>query len=304
MREWALIAFTILAQLSVGAFVVLGVIHTWARARFDPRTADTLADRTLPVIGLTLLLGLAASLFHLGTPLGAIRAFANVQSSWLSREIAFGSAFAALGALFTLLQWRKLGSPTLRYLLALLTAAVGLALVFVMARVYMLPTQPAWNTWATPLSFFLTTFLLGSLAIGVALVLEALLLQRGAPGITPEVSGLLRGALRGVALTALLALGLEFVVIPLTLASLAAGPAAAIQSVSLMVTTYGWLFGLRLGLVFLGAGVFALWLYRSALKGEREVALAELAVTAFALALVGEVIGRYLFYATHVKIGL
>lgn len=303
MREWALIAFTILAQLSVGAFVVLGVVHTWARARFGPHTADTLADRVLPAIGGALLLGLLASLFHLGAPLSAVRALTNIQSSWLSREIALGSAFAALGALFTLLQWRQLGAPTLRYLLALLTSAVGLSLVYAMARVYMLPTQPAWNTWTTPLAFFLTTFLLGSLALGVALVVEVALLQRRA-SVAPEVDAVVRGALRGVALTALLALGLEFVVIPLGVALLAAGPAQAVQSAQLMVMTYGWLFGLRLALVFLGAGVFALWLYRSVMQEARAGTLAGLVMAAFALALVGEVIGRFLFYATHVKIGL
>jgi len=38
----------------------------------------------------------------------------------------------------------------LRTIVAWLAALEGLVLVFVMANVYMLPTEPSWNSWATP----------------------------------------------------------------------------------------------------------------------------------------------------------
>ena len=304
MREWALILFTILAQMSVGAFVVLGLVHLWAMRRFGPQQADRLADRALLAIGPTLALGFLASLFHLGSPLVAYRALFNLASSWLSREIAFGITFAVLGALFAFLQWRKLGSFAVRNLVALLAALVGLALVYVMARVYMLPTQPAWNTWATPVSFYLTTFLLGALAMGSAFVLNYALLRRQDPKLVAHDMDMLRGALRGIALTALVCLVLQLVVAPLTVATLAAGSTQAVQSAGLLMSQYRGLFVLELALLVLGAGVFGLWLYRSALKGEAQPMLARLAFAAFALTLVGEVVGRYLFYTTHVKIGL
>jgi len=38
VREWALIAFTILAQMSVGSFLVLGVVHFFAARKDGMRT--------------------------------------------------------------------------------------------------------------------------------------------------------------------------------------------------------------------------------------------------------------------------
>ena len=99
VREFALITFSILAQLSVGSFLVLGVVHFFALRKAGEAEADRLSDRALIAIWLTLLLGLAASLFHLGNPLNAWRAVGNLGTSWLSREIASGVVFAALGGL-------------------------------------------------------------------------------------------------------------------------------------------------------------------------------------------------------------
>ena len=109
-QELALVAFTILAQMSVGAFVVLGIVHIWAMRQAGEAEADRLADRALLAIVPTLVLGLLASLFHLGNPLNAYLAVLNVGSSWLSREILVGVMFAGLGFVFAFLQWRKIGS--------------------------------------------------------------------------------------------------------------------------------------------------------------------------------------------------
>ena len=303
VREWALVAFTILAQMSVGAFVVLGLVHTWAMRRFGPDKADQLADRALFAVGPTLVLGLVASLFHLGNPLFAYRAVFNVASSWLSREIALGTTFAVIGAVFAFLQWRKIGSFQARNIVALLAALVGLVLVYAMARVYMLPTQPAWNTWATPISFFVTAFLLGSLAVGVAFVATYWFEQRR-QGVNPALAEMLFRSLRALALSALVLVGVELIVAPLAVASLAAGGGVAATSAALLMQQFGWLFAARLVLVFLGAGVFGFYLYRMAQGVGREALLGRLAWAAFGLVLAGEVLGRYLFYATSVKIGL
>jgi len=97
----------------------------------------------------------------------------------------------------------------------------------------------------------------------------------------------------------------ELVVAPLQVAYLAAAPeAAARASAELMFGQYGLLFGLRLALVFLGAGLVALFLYRTALRAGQEGMMGNLTYVAFALVFVAEVIGRYIFYAAHVKIGL
>ena len=99
-REWALVFFTIAAQMSVGAFVVLGIVNFFAARKEGVEEADRLSDRALVAIGPVLVLGLAASLLHLGSPMKAYRAISNLGESWLSWEIFLGVLFAAGGAVF------------------------------------------------------------------------------------------------------------------------------------------------------------------------------------------------------------
>ena len=304
VQDFALIAFTILAQMAVGSFLVLGLVHTYAARATNMEEADRLSDRALLVIWPVLGLALLASLLHLGSPFGAYRAVNNLGTSWLSREILFGSSFFVLGVVFAFLQWRKLGSFALRNTLAWITALAGLALVYSMSNVYLLPTQPAWNTWATPVTFFTATFLLGALAMGAAFVANYAYLKRTQPDCADAQCTLLLEVLRRIAVVSVVLLGVELVTLPIYLASLAAGPAAALQTAQLLVGPYGWALILRLALVFLGAGVVALFLYRNALSAGQEKVLGNLTYLAFALVLVAEVFGRFLFYATHVRIGI
>jgi anaerobic dimethyl sulfoxide reductase subunit C len=304
LHDLSLIIFTILAQMSVGAFIVLGIVHFYASRKAGTAEAERMSDRALLAIGPVLVLGLLASLFHLGNPFVAYRAITNLGTSWLSREILFGVLFAASGFLFALLQWRKIGSPGLRNIIAWVTAVFGVVLVYSMARVYMLETQPAWNTSATIISFFATTFLLGGLAIGAAFVVNYALVKQADPSCAEVQCNLLRGSLKGIAVAAVLLLGIEVITTPLLIAYLAGGGAAAQASASLFGTEFALLQGLRLGLVFLGAGVLAFFLFQSAGSPGRERVAGNLAISAFALVLAAEVIGRFLFYATHVRIGI
>jgi anaerobic dimethyl sulfoxide reductase subunit C (anchor subunit) len=305
IREWALIVFTLLAQMAVGAFVVLGVVHFFAARAAGQEQADRLSDRALLAIGPVVVLALVVSLFHLGNPLNAYRAVANVGTSWLSREILASVLFALVGAVFAFMQWRKLGSFGVRAVIAGVAAVIGLFLVYSMSRVYQLPTQPAWNNLGTPVAFFAATLLLGVLAIGAAFVANYAYVQRQAPGCAEVQCQLLRGALRWIALAAVVLLGVELVAAPLQVAYLAAAPeAAARASASLMFGEFGVLFGLRLLLAFLGAGVLAVFVYQNAMSPGREKVMGTLTYAAFALVLAAEVLGRYVFYASHVKIGL
>lgn len=304
LREWALIIFTILAQMSVGAFCVLGVVHVYALRKYGADEADRLADRSLLAIGVVLVLGFLASFLHLGNPLNAPRAIVNFASSWLSREILFGVLFALTGAVFAFLQWRKIGSFALRNVVAWIAALFGLALVFSMSQVYMLETQPAWNNWITPVQFFATTFLLGALAIGAAYIASYASLQRqNAPNLEVQLA-LLREVIRGISITSMVLLGLELILVPVQIAYLAAQGEPASLSAALMYGDYGLLLITRLALVFLGAGIFSFFLYRNAQSSGGERILGTLAYSAFALVLIAELIGRFMFYSTHIKIGL
>lgn len=304
-QEWPLIVFTVVMQLAVGSFVILGGVHFFASRRNGIAEADKLSDRALLAIGPLVVLALIVTLLHLGNPLKAPGAITNLGTSWLSREIILGVTFAVGGALFAFMQWRKISTASIRNVLELLVAAVGLVLVFAMASVYQLRTVPAWNSLATPVSFFITTVLLGTLAIGAAFVIGYQRLQ--ARGLDSEKVqfGILATTLRWVALISLVMVGLQFVVIPVYLASLAANasPAAA-SSIGIIINENGWLFAIRLLLIFLGAGIFSIFIYQSASSDNKIRIVSNLALLAFVLVLVSEVLGRYLFYASMVRVGI
>jgi anaerobic dimethyl sulfoxide reductase subunit C len=304
VRDWALITFTILVQMSVGSMWVLLVAHFFAARKYGEEAANRLSDRTFLVLVPVIALAFIASLLHLGNPINAYRAVTNLASSWLSREIFFGVIFAILAFVYAFLQWRKIGSFVLRNIIALVAAIVGLVLVYSMSHVYMIRTQPAWNSWATPVSFFVTAFLLGVLAMGVAFVANYAYLRRKTPDCAEIQCDLMRDALRWVALAAVLLLGAEMVVLPLYVASLSLGTVAGLASLQLMIGSFGWALALRVALAFIGAGVFAVLLYQNAMKAGHEKLLSNLTYAAFILVLVAEVLNRYLFYVSHVRIGI
>jgi anaerobic dimethyl sulfoxide reductase subunit C (anchor subunit) len=305
-RDWALITFTILTQMSVGSFLVLGIVHYYANRKAGMQAADRLSDYALLSIVVAFGLALVASLLHLGNPLNAPRAVTHLATSWLSREILSGVIFAVLAAVFAFMQWRKIASFAVRNVIAWIAAIVGLVLVYVESHVYMLPTEPSWNSLATPISFFTTSLLLGSLAMGAAFVANYAYLQRKEkdPEEAKVQSELLRDALRGIAVASVVLLGVEFVVVPIYVAYLATGSAAAIASAKLMVGPFGLVFVLRLLFAFVGAGIFGVFLYQITQSMGKEKTLGYLAYSAFVLVLVAEVLGRFLFYATRVRIGV
>ncbi len=304
IRQLSLITFTILTQMSVGSFLILGLVHFFVARKVDMEQADRMSDRALLAIGPVVVLAMIASLFHLGNPLNAPRAVTNLGTSWLSREILFTVVFVVLGGLFALMQWRKMASFAVRNVIAWLATAVGLVLVFSMSQIYMLETQPAWNSWATVVSFFATALLLGLLAMGTALVANYAYVKRQDSACAEVQCALLRDTLRWIAVTAVLVLGVELVVAPVYLATLSAGSAAAQESARMMIEEFGVLLGLRLGLAFIGAGVFGFFLYQNAASPGRERIMGNLVYAAFAFVLVSEVLGRFLFYATRVSVGI
>lgn len=302
-QQWALIIFSIFGQMSVGAFLVLGVVRLYVTRKTDEVEADRMSDRAVLAIIVTLGLGLLASLFHLGNPLNSPRAITNIATSWLSREIAFGVGFGVVGVIFAAMQWFKWGSNKVRLLVAGLAAVVGIGLIYCMSRAYMLSSQPAWNSLATPVSFYTTALLLGSLALGVAFFVNYTIILRKNPDCADCQIELLRDVLGKLSVLAIAMLGVEFVVIPLYLASLAAQGGAALSTVNLMIGPFSATLVLRLVLAFLGAGVFGAFMFQSARQGAHANRLGALACSAFVLVFTAEVLGRILFYSTRVGIG-
>lgn len=302
-REWALLIFTILGQVAAGSLFVLMVVRAYAVSKVGVEQTDRLTDGPLyivvPIMGLALL----ASLFHLGNPLNIAKAVPNLGTSWLSREVVLAVTFVILAGVYTLLQWRKIGNNTLRTVIGWIAVLAGLAQVYGMGMVYMIRTQPSWNTLATPISFFVTTLLLGVATIAAALIVNHSRINKGDQK-NEQQQELLRKSLQGLAISSIILLGIEFLVTPLYMAYLSAQGTEAVQSLNLMVGEFGLTFALRLIFVFLGAGVLAAYIYRNASILGKEGTLSILVYSALVLILAGEVMGRFIFYATHVRIGL
>ena len=284
-REWALVAFTLLMQTSVGVLLVVAVLQPLA-SRGSAHASARPFDLPLLVASIAAMLGLLASLVHLGQPAQAWLALANVRSSWLSREVLLAVLFAIAAGSFTALVRTGSGSPALRTLVCALAAVGGVASVFAMSRLYLVPGQPAWNRLATPIGFYATTVLLG-------MVVVIALLPQASPGLKP-------GTYAGsplLILSMIALLTVQLVLLPAQMGALVREPAAAISAISVGQAT--WLAAGR-ALAAIAALVLLVFLLRST-PGTAFPAGAQIALVAFVFA--SELLGRVLFYASAVRLG-
>ena len=302
-REWALLIFTILGQIAAGSLFVLMIVRAYAVPKVGVEQTDRLTDGPLYIILPIMGLALISSLFHLGNPVNIAKAVPNLGTSWLSREVVIAVTFVILAAVYTLLQWRKIGNNMLRTIIGWIAVLAGLAQVYGMGMVYMIRTQPSWNTLATPISFFTTALLMGVATIAAALIVNHSRINKGDKK-NEQLQELLRKSLQGLAIASIVLLGVEFLVIPFYMAYLSLQGTEAVKSLNMMVGEFGVTFALRLIFVFMGAGVLAAYIYRNASIQGKEGTLSTLVYSALILILAGEVMGRFIFYATHVRIGL
>ncbi len=298
-HDWPLVIFSLLAQLSVGSFVALGVIRLVVKD--EQRETDLYRKLDVGWIGgfIVMAVALIVSLTHLGSPLNAPRTVLNFGSAWLSREILFALLFAGFSGFFALFRWRQIGSRSLRTVLFALGAAVGLTLIFCMSMIYRyIETQPAWNTPWTTVMFYMTAGLLGCLAVGALIV--TLARSAGAEAPTDAWAKILRDTMAA----ALVFVGLDVLAYFFYLLGLYNGVTAAQETAASLLNAFGVLFYLRV-LFVLAGGVFAgLVLSRLSKSETPGSTLITLAYSAFVLALASEVISRFLFYAANVRIGI
>lgn len=162
--HWPLVLMLVLTQMSVGAFVVEQLL-----GRLLEVDGQEIVEQTRPVhlvaafaLGM---LGMGASLFHLGRPLYAFRAVIGLMTSWLSREIVCFGAFAALASLYAALPWLSVWNVNIFHgandLLGWGVVVTGLAGVFCSVMVYDSTRRPLWHWSRTGLRFLLTGALLG-----------------------------------------------------------------------------------------------------------------------------------------------
>ncbi|MCE9525781.1 MAG: dimethyl sulfoxide reductase anchor subunit [Planctomycetales bacterium] len=154
----------VLTQMSVGTFVMEQLLG-WLLAVNGQETVEQTRPVHLVAAFALGMLGMGASLFHLGRPLYAFRAFIGLLTSWLSREIVCFGAFAGLASLYAALPWLSVWKINISHganeLLGWGVVATGLAGVFCSVMVYDSTRRPLWHWSRTGLRFLLTGALLG-----------------------------------------------------------------------------------------------------------------------------------------------
>lgn len=335
LQELPMIFFTVIAQMSVGAFIALGITQLWARTRYDQKTIDQVTDPVLYAIGPALVVGLAVSMLHMHDIWHTLNVFRHWDSSWLSREIIFGILFAGFGFLFAAMQWFKWGSGVLRQVVASLAAVSGVALVWSMSMIYAtLPAVPAWGTWVVPFQFFGTAVILGSLAVcsallitdavrrgrkektiekfsleeepepsgGLAVLVKTRVREINAPTTSAEWCLTLR-MVQALSVTAAAAGIAVLVSYSLHLSNLAVlGPAGQMSATAFE----GGFFIFRLALLGSSAILLSFLAFRIAATATKKSAklLAWVVTAAFVIAFVAELMGRYLHYESMVRLGI
>ena len=304
VREWALPVYTILIQTATGSLLFLWFIRLGQSRRQDLNEKSRLLDIPLTIILVTIAFAMIGSHFHLGRPFLSLLAVANLGSSWLSREILL----TILLFLFTLSIWvlRRVrgASGRLIDILGWLGILSGWILIYCMARIYLLPTQVAWNSPATILYYIATTLLLGSSALLAMLWME----QHFAEVRDQETSKpifirntQLLAVMGGVVLSAA---AVEITLELFRMNWLQSGNVVARTSLNLLVELYQPLLYARVALVLFGSGWLAYNTFQVVRDNTRYHVLLLPIYSSFLLLMIGEILGRFLFYATHVRVGI
>ena len=203
-----------------------------------------------------------------------------------------------------ILQWFGRKHTRAQTILGWLAIGCGTGSIVSMSEIYILSTQPAWDSPLTIVLFLSTTLLLGVMSMAALLVLDlkfSELREIEIPSLQPQI---IRTALvwfGGIAVAMMMLL------IVLNLAQiylLQNGTELSRLSLQLLLGLYRPLFMIRLGLLLLGVGwlVATIWMIRRRPKNITDL-LAPVYMACL-LVLIGEILGRFLFYAMHIRLGI
>ncbi len=273
MEHLTLTIFSTFVQATVGIMVFVAI------AKFiDKENTYKKAIYTAAGLGI---IGVLASFLHLGRPLKAVNALMHPGSSWLSREIWLTSAFVGLVVLVALLMKFRPQSEGATKGLIIAAALVGLADVYAMGAVYVFASVPVWNHPAVFMEFYAATISIGAVLF-IALSGEQSKSLKKLAGICVAVS-----------ITALIVMMFPYYIRIGASNSLAAQESLSLLSGMSFVTVVKW------GFILIGAGWFI-----SSVMGEPK--LSKGILSAAAMLVTGQVVGRYLFYAMMVvtRVGL
>lgn len=284
-EEWPLLTFTLLAQLAVGSYIFFIIIRSLNK-KLGVNLGINATKRGIFLVGPVMGLAFIFAVFHLGTPLGAPRSLLNLGSSWLSREIIFSGGFMVLWIVSYYLDRKGAWNQMIGWI----TSIVGLGAIYSMASIYATSIRPAWTDVNTYIAFYGTTIVFGAAASMVVILLSK----------EEKTKGLMSLA-KGIGLVGLGAIVLQLIYLPVYVAGLSAnGGTAGVESASLLRGNYAITILFRWILSIVGLAIIGSAFYRKmSPKTQSKIWYA-----ALTLVLVGEFLGRYIFYGTGVSIGI
>lgn len=281
LEEVTLVCFTTLGPSSVLAFLLM--LAVWARP--DAGCDERALVRKLLWVPLALcMLSLIASATHLGSAENALYVLTHVGSSPLSNEVLASVAFLALAALFWILGFTTDEHLALARVHAVLTALAGLVAIAAISYAYNVATIVTWSQPCVPASIAASAGVAGPL-----IALAALRPGRPEPHSTRYTRAL--AVLFTLASCVWLAL---CAVYGAQLATLGNSLYAATD----LVPMY-WPCWAMAAVLLLTAFALAAW----PLLRTGQVTFPRL-LTATALSLAAIFIMRFLFYMTHMTVGL
>lgn len=304
LREWALPVYTIMMQMSAGSMLVLWVIYTLALRQYGHDIANKLTKYPILIIFVTVATAMVGSHYHLSRPAFSLFAVLNFKSSWLSREVGFTVLFAVLVGLLLLLSQLRPHAVKAQLAAGWGAAILGVVTVYAMSQVYLLPTQIAWNSITTPIAFFCAMTLLGVFGVTIILLINLYLFTLNKDtdlalirSVIQQVLYMSSWAATAIALIELGNYGYQIM-------DLFNRGDTAHASLDLLLGLYRVLFIIRI--VMLICGVTALAIVTFWQRKSRKPLMRFLApiYLTFLTVLISEVLGRFLFYAIHVRTGI
>jgi len=304
VREWALPVYTILMQLAIGALFVLWLIRALAGPKFSPKEIDRMIRDPIMVISLTAGVAMLGAHFHLSRPFHSFLAVLNFRSSWLSREIVFTVLFFL--TTISLLYLTSFHNSRRRLISSLgwLAILLGFILIYCMARIYLLPTQVAWNSISVVVSFYTTALMLGGMTIACLMMLDLKFAEIQKAEDIDLHKQVIQNSLAGLTILTIVLVLLSIAIIYIQMRLLGQGDLIARTSLSLLIELYLPLFVMRLVFLLYASLSLSYAVYRMyKLKSTPQNMMLPVYLSCLLL-LVGEIVGRFLFYATHIRVGL
>jgi anaerobic dimethyl sulfoxide reductase subunit C (anchor subunit) len=163
--EIPLVLFTVLSQWAAGIIIAV-VLLEWLKPKFMETVGKQALKKPIFIaLGISIV-GALASMFHLNNIFKSYTSLSGMGHSWLSREIIAVILFNICLLALTYIWWKKAEQASVRKMIGMLTALLGIILIISSATVYFsMQLHPTWNHWTTFANFLLTGLLLGALTV-------------------------------------------------------------------------------------------------------------------------------------------